>query len=249
MTVVGYWLYLRVEEWYRHRVQRYVANVETQTARLIAESKFSECIKVLTRGRAFLDAQGVASDSADASALRHLLAKVLIFNSQYKEAEVLLTALVEQYEGAGAEDSIFAEALEDLGRALGAQPGRESEARAIWQRCIDVHTACAAVADEADISAVIDSLTLQSPSSAPAGDFRPLEYDFSSLASPTKRLFVTHSAVASPVPATLDHPANPKRINPPRSKCLHIERLAGLLADLDGNSGARESPTSITAIE
>jgi len=123
-------------------VERLLNRLETLSSSLIRERKYSECISELELGLDYLTNSGVPRQSTDVTAVRHLLAKVLLLDQQPRCAEVILDDICLQYQSSGVEDLLHAETLEDLGRAIAAQSGREKEAIIVWQRCIEMHYAC-----------------------------------------------------------------------------------------------------------
>jgi len=141
-TFLFHYLWAQFYSWHSKRVERLLNRLETLSSSLIREKRYSECISELKLGLDYLTNSGVPRQSTDVTAVRHLLAKVLLLDQQPRSAELILDDVCLQYQSAGVEDLLHAETLEDLGRAIAAQSGREKEAIVVWQRCIEMHSAC-----------------------------------------------------------------------------------------------------------
>lgn len=179
------YLWVAACQWWATRVERYLSTLEQKTSKLIQEKRFHECICLLERGITYLLSQSQCKGySSDLCSVKHLLAKVFLLDGRPQDAETLLVDLTRHYERSNCGEKILTEALEDLGRALSMQNGREKEAASVWQRHEMQRTVDGE--GEEDLSTLIgslESLNSSSSSESPAVN-RYLSTAFSPMVSP-----------------------------------------------------------------
>jgi len=180
-AIAAQWCWCVTRQWWAKRVERFLSRLEHDTSKLIREKRYQECTRLLERGVTYLLSQ---SNVDDLSSVRHLLAKVKILDGRPQDAEALLVDLTRHYERSDCGEKILTEALEDLGRALSMQHGREKEAASVWQRCVDMRSIVDGEGEE-DLSTLIGSLERisSSNSESPAVN-RYLSAAFSPMVSP-----------------------------------------------------------------
>ena len=251
--------------WYGKRVARYLRWLEESTTRLLAQERYGDCIRQLEAGRAHLATVPSANDyAADSFALCHLLAKACLLDKQSAKAEVLLRELAAQYEDCGAEERILADVLEDLGKALAEQQGKEQEARRVFRRCIELHNNCSDGDGDGDgdISTVIAELRGSASSPVvPSSGRKTAPPRLSALMRLSEEDGISFSpAASSPVlryrerldasgapPRLLLSPIRAASSPPPPPPLPHppaIDRVLALISALDKRT---ESPTSVIA--
>lgn len=236
-------LYDYLTSWLERRCKAFVSSVEKRAAFLLKEERYEECISALKRSKVILEFMGQSVKQVDLVALKHLLAKVLILNHQPVDAEKLLAEVCHLYEQElDRENQIYADALEDLGKALGAQIGKENEAISVLRRCVGMHD----VKEEEDISQnlsnVIEQLQCftESPIMIRKQRWSNDENAPSPILSPLKS--DTHEGQCfSPIIESTS--VSPKRVLSPSLTRLHM-----MIDDLLDRIGHRSSPNSVAQV-
>ena len=223
-------LWGRMMEWWSRRFERGLAALEKGVTSLCESEAWEDAHAVLKEGLANLVRMrnGTPGEDRDIAALRHLQAKVCIRRQDFGSAEALLREIATAYEMAWGEDRHLAGVLEDLGSAVGSQPGREREGMAILGSAMRIHTST--VRDDVDFSQDLsrladdlDSCALTGGSSFP-----------SILSTPRKR--PSSSSTPGSSPPVADSPA--------------VDRLKALVAFMSERMEKRNvSPNTVTVIE